>query len=108
MFAFTLCWRHIESIIAATWFGISFSAFLSLPPVILERILGKDNVSSAYGVLVFIRGISISVGPPLAGFIYDSTKYYDGSFFFAGGLFIMAGLPIFIVYVFQRRRVLEI
>ena len=71
----------------AIWFGVSFSAFLSLPPIILEIILGKENVASSYGLLVFIRGISITVGPPLAGLIYDSTSDYDGSFFFAGGLF---------------------
>ena len=35
MFVFTLCWRHIESIIVTTWIGILFYAFLSLPTVIL-------------------------------------------------------------------------
>merc|ERR1712018_754288 len=67
MFIFTITWNLSESLAVAIWFGVSFSAFLSLPPVILERILGKHNVASAYGLLVFIRGVSISVGPPLAG-----------------------------------------
>jgi hypothetical protein len=104
MFVFTLTWSLIESLVVAVWFGISFSAFLSLPPVILEIILGKDNVPSAYGLLVFIRGISISVGPPLAGCIYDLTKNYNGSFYFAGVLFAMAGLPIIVVYFYHERR----
>jgi len=104
MFVFTLTWSLIESLVVAIWFGISFSAFLSLPPVILEIILGKDNVASAYGLLVFIRGISISIGPPLAGCIYDLTKTYNGSFYFAGGLFAMAGLPIIVVYFYHDRR----
>ena len=104
MFVFTLTWSLIESLVVAVWFGISFSAFLSLPPVILEIILGKDNVPSAYGLLVFIRGISISVGPPLAGCIYDLTKNYNGSFYFAGVLFAMAGLPIIAVYFYHERR----
>ena len=104
MFVFTLTWSLGEAIVVAIWFGVSFSAFLSLPPVILENILGKENVASAYGLLVFIRGISISIGPPLAGLIYDSTKCYNGSFFFAGSLFSLAGVPIFIVYILHKRR----
>ena len=104
MFIFTLTWSLSESLVVAVWFGVSFSAFLSLPPVILEIILGKENVASAYGLLVFIRGVSITVGPPVAGFIYDITNTYDGSFFFAGVLFVMAGLPIFTAYVVRKRR----
>ena len=104
MFIFPMTWSLDEAIIVAIWFGVSFSAFLSLPPVILENILGKENVASAYGLLVFIRGISISVGPPLAGLIYDITKTYNGSFFFAGILFSLAGLPIFIIYILHKRR----
>ena len=103
MFIFPMTWSLDEAIVVAIWFGISFSAFLSLPPVILENILGKENVSSAYGLLVFIRGISISVGPPLAGLIYDITNTYNGSFFFAGILFSISGLPIFFVYIFHKR-----
>ena len=104
MFIFPMTWSLDEAIIVAVWFGVSFSAFLSLPPVILENILGKENVASAYGLLVFIRGISISVGPPLAGLIYDITKTYNGSFFFAGILFSLAGLPIIIIYILHKRR----
>ena len=104
MFIFPMTWSLDEAIVVAIWFGISFSAFLSLPPVILENILGKENVSSAYGLLVFIRGISISVGPPLAGLIYDITNTYNGSFFFAGILFSISGLPILFVYIFHKRR----
>ena len=106
MLVFTFCWTLTQAIMVAIWFGVSFSVFLSLPPIILERILGKENVASSYGLLVFIRGISITVGPPLAGLIYDSTSDYDGSFFFAGGLFIMASVPICVVYISQRRSII--
>ena len=104
MFVFTMTWNLLESLVVAIWFGISFSAFLSLPPIILENILGKENVPSAYGLLVFIRGISISIGPPLAGLIYDATNNYYGSFFFAGLLFATAGLPVLVIYLINVRR----
>ena len=104
MFIFTITWNLLESLVVAIWFGISFSAFLSLPPIILENILGKENVPSAYGLLVFIRGISISIGPPLAGLIYDATNNYYGSFFFAGLLFATAGLPVLVIYLINVRK----
>ena len=104
MISFVYCQTELVAIILATWFGISFSAILSLPPVILERLIGTEKMKSALSVLVLIRGISISVGGPIAGTIYDYTGEYDGTFYFAGALFLAGCIPMLLVYLKQRNK----
>ena len=104
MISFVYCQTELVAIILATWFGISFSAILSLPPVILERLIGTEKMKSALSVLVLIRGISISVGGPIAGTIYDFTGEYDGTFHFAGALFLAGCIPMLMIYLKQRNK----
>lgn len=104
MILFTVCKTELVAIVIAIWFGISFSAILSLPPVILEKLVGDKEMKSAFSLLVLIRGISISIGGPLAGNIYDYTAEYDGAFYFAGGLFLIASIPLFTIYIKKKHR----
>ena len=104
MILFTVCKTELVAIVIAIWFGISFSAILSLPPVILEKLVGEKEMKSAFSLLVLIRGISISIGGPLAGNIYDYTEKYDGAFYFAGGLFLIASIPLLTIYIKKKHR----
>ena len=58
-------------------------------------LLGLDNLTSAFGLLLLFRGVTTIVGPPLAGVIFDATKKYDISFYMAGGFLIMASVVSF-------------
>ena len=101
--AFLFCNTEVEAVFIAIWFGVSFSAILSLPPIILERLIGKEDMKSSFSLLVLLRGVSISIGGPLAGQIYDHTKAYDGAFYFAGGLFLFASIPLLAIYLDQKK-----
>ena len=102
MFTFVICKTELEAIMIAVWFGLSFSAILSLPPVILETLVGEKEMKSAFSILVLLRGISIWIGSPLAGIIYDYTSIYDGAFYFAGTLFLVASIPLLTIYWKKR------
>ena len=102
MITILFCNTEVEAILISIWFGISFSAILSLPPVILERLIGDEDMKSAFSLLVLLRGISITMGGPLAGQIYDYTKEYDGTFYFAGGLFLVGSIPLFAIYLLRK------
>ena len=104
MISFVYCQTELVAIILATWFGVSFSTILSLPPVILERLIGAEKMKSALSILVLIRGISISVGGPIAGTIYDYTGEYDGTFYFAGALFLAGSIPMLMIYLKRRNK----
>ena len=71
---------------------------------VLVDHLGLDNLTSAFGLLTFFRGITSIVGPPLAGFVFDATQSYDISFFMAGGSLIVASLISFGAQIVQKTR----
>ena len=58
-------------------------------------LLGLDNLTSAFGLLVLFRGISSMIGPPVAGTVYDATQSYDVPFYMAGGFLILASFISF-------------
>ena len=67
-------------------------------------LLGLDNLTSAFGLLTFFRGVTSIVGPPLAGFVFDVTQSYDISFFMAGSSLILASLISFGAQIIQKTR----
>lgn len=40
---------------------------VSLSPIVLVDFVGLDKLTTAYGLLTLVRGISTVLGPPLAG-----------------------------------------
>ena len=43
-----------------------------------------------------------TLGPPLAGLVFDLTGRYDASFYMAGGFFIFGGILSFIAYFMNK------
>ena len=43
-------------------------------PRVQVDILGLEHLTSAFGVLTCIRGLSAFLGPPLGGFVIDATS----------------------------------
>lgn len=84
----------------SVFFGFFVSAYISLTSIILVDLLGLDQLTNAFGLLILFRGSASMVGPPLAGSIYDATQSYDVSFYVAGCLlFICAGLHLSLPFV---------
>lgn len=52
-------------------------------------ICGANGAAQAIGFLLGLTSIPITIGPPIAGFLYDQTKSYTTSF-------VMAGIPALI------------
>ena len=70
----------------------------------LVDLLGLDNLTSAFGLLVLYRGVSSMVGPPVAGAVYDATNSYDISYYMAGGFLVLASLISFAAQALQRKK----
>ncbi|VDK44585.1 unnamed protein product [Anisakis simplex] len=68
------------------------AAYVCLTSIVLADLLGLERLTNSFGLLVVSRGIASLLGTPIAGMVYDITKSYDASFYFAGGLIISAGL----------------
>jgi sugar phosphate permease len=70
----TLMVPFCESIYAffgvAVFFGFFVSGYIALTSIILVDLLGLDNLTNAFGLLILFRGAASIVGAPLAGTNY--------------------------------------
>ncbi|XP_074602070.1 monocarboxylate transporter 10-like [Brevipalpus obovatus] len=85
-------------------FGIFDGCFVSLMGPVAYRLVGKKGASQAIGFVFGLSSIPFSIGPPVAGYLYDVY----GNYFLA---FLLAGIPPFIgaslmipIVVIQRRQ----
>ena len=62
------------------FFGFSMGAFSTILPLATEDIFGKANFAVLFGFVLMVIVGAGTVGPPLAGFIYDATGSYSIAF----------------------------
>ena len=51
-------------------FGITSGAYVGLTSVVLVDLLGLDNLTNAFGLLLLWQGIASVIGPPFIGKIF--------------------------------------
>lgn len=64
--------------------GVVDGCFISLLGPIAYDICGPRGATQAIGFLLGLCSIPLTVGPPIAGLLYDQTKSYTLAFFLAG------------------------
>ena len=64
-------------------------------------MLGLELLTSAFGVLTCIRGLSAFLGPPLGGFVIDATS--PQKIVEATGKFLIESRNIVMSIVFQNQ-----
>lgn len=64
--------------------GVMDGCFISLLGPIAYDICGPSGATQAIGFLLGLCSIPLTVGPPIAGLLYDQTKSYTLAFFLAG------------------------
>lgn len=82
-------------------FGFFLSANFSLMTVMLVGYLGLEKLAHAYGLIMMIQGLANLGGPPMAGWIVDSSGNYDLAFPVSGGFIMMSGIIIFLLYIIR-------
>ena len=98
-----LCPDYYSFVAISLAFGLFVAAYISLTSIVLVDLLGLDNLTSAFGILILVRGIFCMVGSPVAGSVYDQTQRYDISFYMSGGFLIVSAFVSSIAYVLQIR-----
>lgn len=69
--------------------------------------MGLEKLTNAFGILMLFQGMAAVLGAPIAGAMYDATKSYDYSFYFAGILITVSALlcyPLTIVNKWEKKR----
>ena len=70
----TFCFNFWSYVVVCVMFGLFLSAWPAVTSSLLVDILGLEHLTSAFGVLTCIRGLSAFLGPPLGGFVIDATS----------------------------------
>lgn len=96
------CETFSSLILYAAVFGFTIGAYVGLTSVILVDLLGLDKLTNAFGLLLMFQGIATFVGPPIVGFLYDTTLSYTPGFVFAGLMIAFSGFILFFIPPLQR------
>ena len=56
-------------------FGITSGAYVGLTSVVLVDLLGLDNLTNAFGLLLLFQGIASVIGPPFIGIVQLHNWY---------------------------------
>ncbi|CAH1796578.1 unnamed protein product [Owenia fusiformis] len=92
----------------ASIFGLCMSTWVSLRPIILVELLGIEQLTSAFGLLAMFQGIAFSIGPPIAGIMYDIGQSYTSPLVASGIMFASAGiLSVLLKPILSRRNKLR-
>ncbi|XP_067677004.1 monocarboxylate transporter 14-like [Haliotis asinina] len=75
-------------VVMSSVFGAGVGAFISLSSILICDQLGLEKLTNGFGLLTMFRGFAAVAGPPLAGFVFDSTGKYDPSFYMGGTLLL--------------------
>lgn len=67
-----LCTGFWGLAIYASVFGFTIGAYVGLTSVILVDLLGLENLTNAFGLLLLFQGIASFVGPPIGGRVRDN------------------------------------
>merc|ERR1719167_632671 len=73
-FLMVYCFDFWSLSVVCILFGLFLSAWIAVTSPLLVDLLGLDLLTSAFGILTFVRGIAALLGPPLAGFVIDITS----------------------------------
>ncbi|XP_077170581.1 monocarboxylate transporter 13-like [Paroedura picta] len=75
-------------------YGFLASAIIPLKFSTLTDIVGPDQIMGAIGLINLMEGFGALAGPPLSGWIRDTTGSYVASFQVAGSILFVAALAL--------------
>ncbi|XP_072413903.1 monocarboxylate transporter 12-like isoform X1 [Chiloscyllium punctatum] len=78
----------------AVFYGYFDGAYVALIPVVTSDIAGNRFLSSALGIVYFIHGIPYLIGPPIAGWLVDTTRSYTAAFLVSGLSMIISSMLV--------------
>lgn len=86
-------------------FGLFAGAYLILNPVIVCDILGPDKVSYGLGMSFLLLSVPRTLGPLIAGIIYDGLQSYAIAFYIFGGTTCLSAILVTFVSILIRKKV---
>ena len=79
-----------------------------LETIVLVEILGLENLTSAFGLILLFQGLASMIGTPIAGAVYDIVGNYNTSFYIASASFVLASILGLVAQFLQRLQLSKI
>lgn len=89
----------------AVLFGFSYGGWVPLFPALTGEFFGLRHLGAIYGVILFAAALGGTIGPLLAGYLFDTTDSY--SYAFLIGAIAMLLAVVFILLLKAPRRTLQ-
>jgi len=98
-----VCSAWIGQIIYAVTYGVTSAAYVLLTTLVLADLLGADKFTNAFGLLLLFQGVATFIGPPVVGFMFDSSCSYTDGFMLMGAMIAASGAMLYPVPCVQKR-----
>ncbi|CAE7869091.1 slc16a12 [Symbiodinium sp. KB8] len=85
-------------------YGFSSGGRVVLLSLVVNELFDAQRVAHLYGLAGIPIAVGTLLGPTFVGKVYDLTGHYDGAFFAAGGIVLLA-VPVFYLSAFCRRSI---
>jgi len=87
---------------ACAAFGLGSGVVVGITAVIMVDMLGEERLSSSYGISLFCSGLMQLIGPPVAGYLYQSTRSYKYAFH-GMGFILLFGASVWLITPFLKK-----
>ena len=77
--------------------GVLDGGYEMLVPVITRDLVGPRRVARAIGVLYCLMAFPKTLGPPIAGWLFDLSNDYNVSFYITGAVTVLAASIMFLL-----------
>ncbi|XP_078594298.1 uncharacterized protein LOC144872061 [Branchiostoma floridae x Branchiostoma japonicum] len=94
---------YVTMAVYSACYGLLMGGCVPLLYSAIAEIGGANRMSSALGIIMFLRGAGNLAGPPFSGWLRDITGSFDATLLEGGGCLVLAGLLPFVLLmrVFQ-------
>uniref|UniRef100_A0A8C0NM01 Solute carrier family 16 member 4 n=1 Tax=Canis lupus familiaris TaxID=9615 RepID=A0A8C0NM01_CANLF len=84
------------------FFAVFAGGYLAMILPVLVDLSGNSRAHQFLGLASFFAGMAVLSGPPIAGWLYDYTQTYTGSFYFSGTCYLLSSVSLFFVPLAER------
>lgn len=88
-------------VLYAVTFGLCEGCYITLNPVLIRKLVGTDKFANGLGISYFAMSFTRSVGPPIAGWIFDYFQSYYVAFLYTEFVFMLGNCVAFIAQVVE-------
>ncbi|XP_077985207.1 monocarboxylate transporter 12-like [Glandiceps talaboti] len=94
---------YLKYSINVAFLGLFSGLLFCLISQTIKDVAGPTNMTAAVAVTTPFGGIGGLIGPLIGGWLYDTTKDYNNTFYFYGSCMVCAGLTLLILQPFTDR-----